>query len=249
MKERLGDDGMNCPCLLHYTHTHTQHDTPSQLTDCRLSLSLSLLSYLHTIILAALSTTAMVLESSLIVSMVGSICIGLGFSSAFLQKRLSELDSMRKLTNQMREKVTSLAEANTRLRRENSRLDVSTKKLKKAESDLEAVAVAQNMGISELVKQVQQYQHIQEQVRLDLKTKIKQTLLSIVMRSDLDQDYTLNDGEVEMLVMRLTAMPDVKFNEAAFRKAVSRCKGSIMTFMNECLTDDEAIAKQKIFEY
>jgi hypothetical protein len=45
------------------------------------------------VVAAATSTTAIMVEATLIVTIVGVLCIGLGVSSAFLQKRLTEFES------------------------------------------------------------------------------------------------------------------------------------------------------------
>lgn len=191
----------------------------------------------------------MVIEASIIVTITGFLCMTLGMSSLVLQKKLSEVETMRQLTNQMRQQVNSLSATNSKLKKENIRLDVSTQKLQKAEADLASISATQGVSIDVLVKQVSEYKLIQQQVKEDLKSKIKQTLLSVVLRSDIDQDYQIDPEEIDMVVLRLNSLPNVKFNEANFRKAIKKDNGSLVTFMNEHLTDDMKMVKDKIFVF
>ena len=92
------------------------------------------------------------------------------------------------------------------------------------------------------------YKLIQQRAKEDLKTKLKQTLLSVVMRSDVDQDYQIDPEEVDVLVLRLNSIPNVQFNEAVFfRKAIKMDTGSMVTFMNDHLSDGMIMAKDEIF--
>lgn len=202
------------------------------------------------VLAAATSSTAMVIEASLLVSIVGFLCISLGVSSVVLQKKLSEFETMRELTNQMKDQVSNLSETNDKLKQENSRLDESTLKLQKAESDLASISATQGVSIDKLVvEQVNEYRVIQNHVKEDLKTKIKQTLLSVVIRSDVDQDYQIDPEEIDIVVLRLRSLPNVKFNESCFRKAIRKDNGSLVTFMNDHLGDDMTISKNKIFVF
>lgn len=189
----------------------------------------------------------MIVEASTVVTVVGWLCIATGSSAAVLQKKLSEFETMRELTARMQEEVTSLAEENKSLCKENVKLEKSTEKLQKAEADLAAISATQGISIDRLVAQVDEYKLIQQRVHNDLIAKVKQTLLSVVLSSDVDQDYQISAEEVDKLVLRLTAIPNVEFDEARFRKAIKKDNGSLVTFMNDHLQNDVKMGKEKIF--
>eukprot|EP00542_Grammatophora_oceanica_P018365 CAMPEP_0194028336 /NCGR_PEP_ID=MMETSP0009_2-20130614/2330_1 /TAXON_ID=210454 /ORGANISM="Grammatophora oceanica, Strain CCMP 410" /LENGTH=295 /DNA_ID=CAMNT_0038667693 /DNA_START=74 /DNA_END=961 /DNA_ORIENTATION=- len=201
------------------------------------------------LVAGAFSASAMILEASIVVDVVAWLCLTLGASSAVLQRRLSEAETMRQLTNALNEEVNSLSQANSQLKKQNVRLDANAKKLKKAEQALSDISAQQGVSMDKLVAQVEQYKRIQGQVKQDLKSKLKQTLLSVVMASDIDQDYIIDPEEVDMLVLRLSNLPSIQLNEAKFRKAIAKDKGSIMTFINAHLTSDEVMAKEKMFVF
>jgi hypothetical protein len=125
----------------------------------------------------------------------------------------------------------------------------SSIRLQQAESSLGQISETQEVSLDKLVEQVQQYKQIQAEVRKDLTSKIKQTLLSVVMASDIDMDYIIDPEEVDVLIMRMKALPSIEFNEAGFRTAIQQGDGSIMAFFNAHLSDDAVIAKEKIFVF
>ena len=69
------------------------------------------------------------------------------------------------------------------------------------------------------------------------------------MKSDRNQDYHIDDSELNILAMRMNALPNIKCNEQAFRRAMKKDKGSIMAFLNNHLNDDVVISKEKIFVF
>ena len=100
-----------------------------------------------------------------------------------------------------------------------------------------------------LVKQVNEYKKIQEDIKVDLRSKIQQTLLSVFMRSDSDEDFIIDPEEVDRLVMRLKNIPGVSFNEAKFRKFLKKEGGDIMKFADCHFSNEAALKKDGIFQF
>lgn len=75
-----------------------------------------------------LSSSAMILEASLLVDVLAWTCIVVGSSAAVLQRKVSLLEGFRKITNQLRTEVNKVNESNDNLRKQNKRLAQSSKK-------------------------------------------------------------------------------------------------------------------------
>jgi cell division FtsZ-interacting protein ZapD len=105
------------------------------------------------------------------------------------------------------------------------------------------------LASDKLVKQVNEYRTIQEDIKTDLRSKIQQTLLDVFMRSDKDEDFVIDPEEVDRLVTRLTNIPGVDFDEGKFRRALKKEGGDIMEFADKHFGDDDAAQKERIFKF
>mmetsp|Transcript_13147 Transcript_13147/g.15046 ORF Transcript_13147/g.15046 Transcript_13147/m.15046 type:complete len:154 (+) Transcript_13147:304-765(+) len=140
---------------------------------------------------------------------------------------------MRELTNQLREEVGEMTASNSVLKSQNRRLSKNTQKLKNTQSTLEKISESQGITVDKLVDQVNEYRKIQESIQIDLQSRIQQTLLSVFMRSDRDEDYIIDPEEVNQLIYRLNSIPSVTFDETKFRKALKKEGGDVMKFANK----------------
>jgi len=181
-----------------------------------------------------LSFSAMILlEGSYVVDLLAWTCLVVGISAAILQRKVSLLESMRELTNQLREEVGEMTASNSVLKSQNRRLSKNTQKLKNTQSTLEKISESQGITVDKLVDQVNEYRKIQESIQIDLQSRIQQTLLSVFMRSDRDEDYIIDPEEVNQLIYRLNSIPSVTFDETKFRKALKKEGGDVMKFANK----------------
>ena len=71
---------------------------------------------------------------------------------------------------------------------------------------------------------------------MDLKFKVQQTLLSVLLRSDVDEDMIIDPEEVNRLFLRLESIPGVTFDRDQMEKALSRVNGNILKFTERHLS-------------
>ena len=71
---------------------------------------------------------------------------------------------------------------------------------------------------------------------MDLKFKVQQTLLSVLLRSDVDEDMIIDPEEVNRLFLRLESIPGVTFDRDQVEKALSRVNGNILKFTERHLS-------------
>jgi hypothetical protein len=99
------------------------------------------------------------------------------------------------------------------------------------------------------VKQVNEYKLLQADIKTDLRSKVQQTLMTVFMRSDQDEDFVIDPEEVDRLVLRLKNIPGVEFDEKKFRKVLNKEGGDIMKFADRHFGDDVALDKDRIFKF
>lgn len=105
------------------------------------------------------------------------------------------------------------------------------------------------LSSDKLVKQVNEYKQIQEDIKADLRGKIQQTLLNVFMRSDKDENFIIDPEEVDRLILRLKNIPSVEFDETRFRKALQKEGGDIMKFAQKHFGQGIPLAKNGVFQF
>lgn len=61
---------------------------------------------------------------------------------------------------------------------------------------------------------------IQAKIKVILEREVMQNVLEALVLSDRNQDFSLNLGEKEMLMLRLSNVPGIEFDDGNFRKMV-----------------------------
>jgi len=89
----------------------------------------------------------MILETGFLVDMLAWTCAFAGPSAAILQRKVSLSESMRELTNQMREEFNKVAASNAVLQSQNRRLSKNARKLKSTQSALEEISALQGISM------------------------------------------------------------------------------------------------------
>jgi len=81
---------------------------------------------------------------------------------------------------------------------------------------------------------------IQAKIKTNLERQVIQDLVTIVVATDRDGDFSLNEFELNELVLRLHGRQGVEFHEANFRKLVkANCTlASIMKVIRNLMDDD-----------
>ena len=88
----------------------------------------------------------------------------------------------------------------------------------------------------QLVHLIDEYEQVQDDIELDLKYKVQQTLLSVLLRSDKDEDMIIDPEEMNRLFLRLESIPGVTFDRNQVEKALSRVNNDILKFTDRHLS-------------
>merc|ERR1712183_497305 len=97
------------------------------------------------------------------------------------------------------------------------------------EQALDVITQTQGQSIAAFEEQVADNRDILNKMQSNLKANVLQNLLQVVIRSDRDEDLTIEDDEVGDLIDRING---VEINEKLFREAITSSGGSLQCVMD-----------------
>lgn len=200
----------------------------------------------------ATSLTAIFIESSMIVTIVGVLCSFLGGAAALQQAKISEIESLREIQNQLNEEVNFFRGEVKDLTAQNKRLEENTEKLKKTEYALSEITKQQGKSVDELVEQLEEMRQIQKDIKDNLNAQIIQNVISVVLDADKNSNETIDEQEMNSLVFRLKEgmkqFEGVTLHEANFRKVMLKngCNVTATIEIVSNLLDDDPTNDENI---
>lgn len=138
--------------------------------------------------------------------------------ATFQRTRLMKLETLREVHNKLRQEVNRLQIENNELTATNTELEGQVEKVKEVEQGLSDVLSAQGQQVDTFVATVKENQVVLDKIKENLEAKISQDILSVVMQSDRDGDFTIDPEEIDVLILRLNNAQGVDLEEDKFRQ-------------------------------
>jgi len=160
--------------------------------------------------------------------------------AAYQKRQLKDLGGLRGQHNALRETVNGLTAQNNILDGSIDTLALQVNNLEGVEATLEQVAKDGKTSVTRLTEIIKRNGEIQAKIKTNLERQVIQDLVTIVVATDRDGDFSLNEFELNELVLRLHGRQGVEFHEANFRKLVkANCTlASIMKVIRNLMDDD-----------
>ncbi|KAL9181984.1 hypothetical protein ACHAXT_012327 [Thalassiosira profunda] len=166
---------------------------------------------------------------------VGKGCIygssGLGAAHSpvvvYKERQLTKEDTLRAALNGIREEQGRLTEQNDILSAEIDDLQSEVDRMKDVELALRELAGTQGSQLSELMDLIAENKEINEGLRAVLKSKALEEVISLVLDIDNDGSFTIQDKEIDRLIIGMKLMEDITFDELMFRQEVLDCDGNV----------------------
>lgn len=150
---------------------------------------------------------------------IACVCLFIVAPIAVVQKvALDKLGTMRYQQNELRASVNEFAAENSRLTANVSSLNSQVTQLKGVEADLAQVVKKSGGQADRLVEIVKENGATQQKIKRRLETQVMQQVLSAVLASDTDEDFSIDAREIPQLQMRLGNIPGIVFDKANFDK-------------------------------
>ena len=150
-----------------------------------------------------------------VVKLASCLTIFLTFVLVLQQRKLKNFGSIRRQNNELRRQVHYLRQERERLHRNMDRLDEHVAELNHIPHELHRIS--QNQNVDRLLAIVEEQAELQDKIRMRINQQIMQQILTIVVREDRDQNWTLRPTEIEKIIVRVGMVEGIEFDDKLFR--------------------------------
>ena len=168
----------------------------------------------------ASSFVAMQLVDSILVLISSTITIVVSVLVLFQRRKLKRLGTLQKQHNELRRQANYFIQERERLNRTLGRLDDKMASLSNVPTQLKKLGRQGNTNIDRLVTVVEQQQAVQDEIRTKIRQRVMQSILSVCVSADRDNNFELTPSEIDVLISRLKLIEHVEFDEEQFRDSI-----------------------------
>lgn len=197
----------------------------------------------------ASAVAAMIVQPVNVVFAAGGLSCAIGPYAYYQQRRLTDVVALQETHAALGEEIDRLDKQTDRLKDTVLELSATVDRLEDVEQALDVITQTQGQSIEAFEEQVEDNREILSKMQSNLKANVLQNLLQVVIRSDKDNDLTIEDNEIDDLINRFKGINGVEINEDRFRDAITSSGGSLDCVMNiiRNLMDDNASEENDIF--
>lgn len=138
------------------------------------------------------------------------------------QRRISSKDTVRKPINVLKQLAKKYHNLNAELRKSINSLLPQASKVKGMEEQVEDLVRKNGMNMNEFNDSLYQNSKLLEEMREKMKLQTSQEILRLFFLSDRSKNNALDHNEVEILIVRLSVLSGVIFNEELFRNTFKK---------------------------
>ena len=163
--------------------------------------------------------------------------------------KVRRLGTLKHQNNEIRRQVHYMRQERERLHRSLDRLDEQVADLQSVPQELHKLT--KNRNVDRLIEIIHEQKILQEKMRGKINQQVMQQIMSLVVRVDRDQNWTLRPTEIEALIVRLGLVENIEFDEQRFRQMLTHdpSVSSIMQIIRSLLErDDEYQHGRPIFK-
>lgn len=192
---------------------------------------------------------AMIYEGSAIVLVAGILSIITGPYYYYQQTRLTDIRTLQETKMALQRQVDQFVEQNQKLVQNVDKVTASVDRLEEIDQALQIISSKQHTSVEAFAEQVKDNQRILQQMKGNLRANVLQNLLSVILRSDADKDFVINENEVDSLIRRLQNISGVKVHSERFRAALGN-DTNVHAVMEVCknLLRADVPPEERIFE-
>jgi len=142
----------------------------------------------------------------------------------YQRNKIGKMDTMTNLQNDLRHKVNALKSENNKLTNTVSELEESTDRLKDVTSSFDTIVQESKHNAESLLYLVKESKTVQSDMEEILKQRLIRDVLSLLLQADREGDFTLDENEMEVLIIRMHMVPGIDFKEERFRRKLKLTK-------------------------
>lgn len=192
---------------------------------------------------------AMIVEQSAIVIVGGILSAILGPYAYYQQTRLTDIKALKETQEVLHGHVDTLSNENERLSNNVEDLTTSVQKLSDIQEALDTITAQQGQSVQAFEEMVQENRSMLESMQTNLKANVLQNLVSVIIRSDTDQDMIMDDAEIDHLMRRIQNLSGVELHEDRFRKKIAnKSIADVMEVVKNLVHNEELPPEERIFD-
>ena len=149
----------------------------------------------------------------------------------------------------VKREVDRLQAENVRLNETVGELSDTIDKLEDVEQALDVITQTQGQSVAAFAEQVKENRDILGQMQKNLRANVLQNLLQVVIRSDQDDNMTIEADEIDDLINRIKKINGVEVREEKFKDRIISSGGSLSSVMDiiKNLMADDVSKEDEIF--
>lgn len=178
------------------------------------------------------SVSAMILNWSTLTLIAGAACSFFGPYAYYQQTKLTDIIALKEACEAITRENDRLAAENVRLNETVGDLSSTVDKLEDVEQALDVITQTQGQSVATFAQQVKENENIFFQMEKNLRANVLQNLLQVVIRSDEDDNMTIEEDEIDDLVDRIQKINGVEVVEDRFKAAIMKSGGSLSSVMD-----------------
>lgn len=195
------------------------------------------------------SVTAIVMAYSPIVLTAGILSSVVGPYAYYQQTKLTDIIALKETHEAVKREVDRLQAENVRLNETVGELSDTIDKLEDVEQALDVITQTQGQSVAAFAEQVKENRDILGQMQKNLRANVLQNLLQVVIRSDQDDNMTIEEDEIDDLINRIKKINGVEVREEKFKDRIISSGGSLSSVMDiiKNLMADDVSKEDEIF--
>ena len=173
---------------------------------------------------AAMIPGALLLSPAIIVYVMGAITVVNVPYAAFKEVRMAKIPTIRALNKDLRNEAHRLEGEVDTLSQEIDAIAPEAERASAVEEELREIADRQQFNVDKLIDLVNENEEILDQMRENLRSKIVQDIIHIVIKSDVNNDQKFCKVESKMLALKIRIQLQeygVEFDEMKFYKVMN----------------------------
>lgn len=165
----------------------------------------------------------------------------------YQETALTDIKALRETRQSIQVEVDRLEAENRKLGSNIDEMAKSLEALKDIEDALEKINALQGKSVTQFREQVNGYKDILASMERNLKGQIIGNILSVITRSDTDQDFMFSASEVQEMIRRINNIAGVRVNQDLFREKVTGKSVHAAMDLVDLLFQDNVPEQERIF--
>jgi len=169
------------------------------------------------------------------------------------EREMTNIEALKMVDETMKKENEDLLAENQKLKETLDGLKNSTAKFEDGLNALVFITKRQNFNVDDFEVQVEEQKVILARRKKQQESKLVNLFLSVVIKADKNEDYTLGPKEIDQMLQNLDMVPYLKVNKKLFREVIETKGGDLVAVLEVCRNllghDENTLDEEKILYF